>query len=43
MQVYLWYYIDNLIVFILGTKEKKIIPGKFQLIAEIFYNLLQND
>ena len=24
----------------LGTKEKKIIPGKFQLISEIFYNFI---
>ena len=29
-----------LLFLFLGTKEKKIIPGKFQLIAEIFYNFV---
>ena len=27
-------------VLLLGTKEKKLIPGKFQLIAEMFYNFI---
>ena len=24
----------------LGTREKKLIPGKFQLVAEMFYNFI---
>ena len=28
------------VVLFLGTKEKKIIPGKFQLISEMFYNFI---
>ena len=27
-------------ILLLGTKEKKLIPGKFQLIAEMFYNFI---
>jgi F-type H+-transporting ATPase subunit a len=27
-------------VLLLGTKEKRLIPGKFQLIAEMFYNFI---
>ena len=29
-----------LLLLYVGTKEKKIIPGKFQLIAEIFYSFV---
>ncbi len=28
------------LILFLGTKEKKIIPGKFQLISEMFYNFI---
>ena len=28
------------VVLFLGTKEKKLIPGKFQLISEMLYNFI---